>query len=798
MSLRKVHGVENLLRGNCPYCGKKDAYYTYTNTGIEKCWACGFDNTAEVMREKKMRVTEFPDRKKLAEKYREKTRKHWRLSEKILRDWKIESVKYTSKNGKTFPVLQLCDFDGVPVKFLSTIGDSPKWVTWPRSKENEKKFFHSRIDPVKIEGDIFIVAGQWDIFALYEKYGIDGISPLNGEGGGSADAVDAIADVVAKRNVIIVFDNDKAGRAGADKLARNLLRYAKPASVKIIDLSEYVPGGGGDLDDYARSGKTKENFLQIVENTPVYVDEISRSLENLDLRDGIATPKIETAYDDKTIKAIWQISGMNRVRRDESIAEISMTLDAEPKLIKENIKKIEKIVEYMHSYAVGEYAKVFCEKNGIVVDKNSSDLHLCNNNVYEEISEEKLYEICQKIYGMATGEQENFNISGKIFDHIVKLVRRNAEPVEFMTDEGKIVFSDVLFDALTLEKSQLSKTDLVKHTLGFPLEGSGDCKNFFQAIDEWFPDETHRRNYLKLCWLAMSKIRDEHLFFILHGGGGDGKGEAAKILESLVGAEATSAVSLDKLSSGGNSSYMAALHEKYLNISDEYPRGEKIDDAVIKRLTGGGLITVDRKYKTAVTFRSKALQVLVTNHYPVVSDFTDGFWRRTRIIKFRKVKSPENGFFQKKILPEMSAVARYVIDTGRKMYYEDGGFPRPSSNNKEIREIKTGNAVWNFWDDMFQRESFIKCYNIESHEGKEIALFDITDYYKRFKSYAEENGYKNMSSEAFRKQSEDICHDLLTANTATQWNREAHQRRTSIGRCIYFYKEGDGPSELPF
>jgi energy-coupling factor transporter ATP-binding protein EcfA2 len=84
--------------------------------------------------------------------------------------------------------------------------------------------------------------------------------------GGAGKWLDPYADFLAGRMVTILPDNDEPGRKHALQVARSLVGKAK--EIRIVQLPD-LPAKG-DVTDWINRGGTKEQLLELAENTPLY------------------------------------------------------------------------------------------------------------------------------------------------------------------------------------------------------------------------------------------------------------------------------------------------------------------------------------------------------------------------------------------------------------------------------------------------------------------------------------------------------------------------------------------------
>jgi phage/plasmid-associated DNA primase len=123
---------------------------------------------------------------------------------------------------------------------------------------------------------------------------------------------------------------------------------------------------------------------------------------------------------------------------------------------------------------------------------------------------------------------------------------------------------------------------------------------------------------------------------MLFGRSGDnGKGTFIRIIESFVGLENTSHVSLQDL---GEDKFAAAdLYGKMVNtfadiVTDKIPRS-----GTFKMLVSGDTIRAQRKYGQPFDFRNFAKLIFSANQIPDTEDRTFAYYKRWIILKFEKV-----------------------------------------------------------------------------------------------------------------------------------------------------------------
>lgn len=137
------------------------------------------------------------------------------------------------------------------------------------------------------------------------------------------------------------------------------------------------------------------------------------------------------------------------------------------------------------------------------------------------------------------------------------------------------------------------------------------------------------------CLLQSSEY---HEAYMLVGSGSNGKSTYLKLVETFLGKENVSSVSLQELCESRFK--VAALVGKLANIYADIPRKPVRYFEKFKMITGGDSITVERKYKDPFKFKNTARLIFAANELPSVTEDTYAFWRRWILIEFPNTFPP--------------------------------------------------------------------------------------------------------------------------------------------------------------
>lgn len=318
-------------------------------------------------------------------------------------------------------------------------------------------------------------------------------------------------------------------------------------------------------------------------------------------------------------------------------------------------------------------------------------------------------------------------------------------------------------------------------------------EKYLKDVTEGDKDGLQKRQVLvEAIGYSLTQMTSEERFFILHGeSSNNGKSTFLKVLESLAGKENTSALSLHQL---GERFGLAGLQSKLINICAEIPRGAVLPDDVIKRLTSGDSITVERKGKDLFDIRPFATLVFATNTLPNLRDLSPATnEKRCILIEFNcsfngdrrdaklidKLKAELPGIFWMSVetfgaayaLSRTEATWTYDADGARQPIAWFGGLLEdpPSSILAKAAWRKDSDPVQQFADDC-----------LEAGPG---SWLQASELFAAWVAWAESNGVpQNLNSRRLTARLGRLFPKIVTGD-------EARQGRTRGVRGLGFAKD---------
>src|SRR5690606_4774492 len=133
---------------------------------------------------------------------------------------------------------------------------------------------------------------------------------------------------------------------------------------------------------------------------------------------------------------------------------------------------------------------------------------------------------------------------------------------------------------------------------------------------------------------------------------------------------------------------LARMRGMRLVTAVEAPGDRSFDEAVLKQLTGGDTITARRLYEEYFEFVPTHKLFLAANHKPHVSEQTEAFWRRIRLIPFTVYIAPEkrDRDIKKKLVAEMSGIFNWALEGC--LLWQQEGLSEPAAVKKATKAYR--------------------------------------------------------------------------------------------------------------
>lgn len=181
------------------------------------------------------------------------------------------------------------------------------------------------------------------------------------------------------------------------------------------------------------------------------------------------------------------------------------------------------------------------------------------------------------------------------------------------------------------------------------------------AFDAWL-DEVVSPDVATVVWevIAYTLMSGNPLQMatMLVGPGGTGKGTLGRVLKHLVGEANTAALSPGDMNEKFR---LPDLLGKLLNIDMDLPTNYLPDSAMFKKVTGGDLITAERKNQDPFRFTPWAFPVYGANDIARSGDVTSGYFRRWLVLPFEHFVDRTKAFDEGALYAEADGIFRKAM-----------------------------------------------------------------------------------------------------------------------------------------
>lgn len=249
----------------------------------------------------------------------------------------------------------------------------------------------------------------------------------------------------------------------------------------------------------------------------------------------------------------------------------------------------------------------------------------------------------------------------------------------------------------------------------------------------------------KLIGYSMTgDITDQSMYF-LYGGGKNGKSTFINTVKDILGdyaRQTNKETFISKETNGSANSDVARLAGSRFVSAVESNEGEKLDESIVKQITGGESIIARFLHKDYFEFDPQFKVFFTTNHKPIVKGTDEGIWRRIKLIPFLAFIPEEkrDAKLPVKLKEEASGILNWMVE-GCLMWQREGLKP-PSTieaSGKEYRE------------EMDLLLPFI----IESCNINPLSKVELKDLHAEYRHYCADNGDFELKKRTFTRELEN-------------------------------------------
>ncbi len=287
--------------------------------------------------------------------------------------------------------------------------------------------------------------------------------------------------------------------------------------------------------------------------------------------------------------------------------------------------------------------------------------------------------------------------------------------------------------------------DYITHQLGTFYDPAAHCPRWIQFQNEVFSKDAELVRWMqKVAGYSLTGDTSEQIMFLLYGYGKNGKTVYINTLQALIGTYAGSAsfkaFDADKQSEQTND--IAALKGKRFVSVAESAADKKLNEPLIKRLTGGDSITCRFLHKEFFEYTPQFKLFLASNHKPVITQSDFGIWRRVKLVPFtQNFTGREDRQLESKLKLELPGILNWALE-GLKMWRAEGLDGIPTSVRKATEKYKSDSDTIGQWLELRT--------GIAPHKDVSASIA-----YQDYRDWCNDNGFYALGNRSFKSSLEE-------------------------------------------
>ena len=266
------------------------------------------------------------------------------------------------------------------------------------------------------------------------------------------------------------------------------------------------------------------------------------------------------------------------------------------------------------------------------------------------------------------------------------------------------------------------------------------CPQWEKFINDIMGGDRELIHYVqKAAGYSLSGFTDEQCAFFCYGTGRNGKTTFLDVIRCIAGDYASNiqpeTLMVRNASSAANSD-IARLKGARFVTSVEPNEGMRLNEGLLKQITGDDMITARKLYGDEFEFRPEFKLWMATNHKPMIRGTDTGIWRRIHLIPFT-VQIPEERIDRKlkdKLMKEAEGILAWCL-RGLDAYNREG-LKKPAAVINAIDAYRTEmDVISRFLDEC---TLFSPCRCVKAKE-----LYDV------YSRWCESNGEYKLTNTKF-------------------------------------------------
>lgn len=333
---------------------------------------------------------------------------------------------------------------------------------------------------------------------------------------------------------------------------------------------------------------------------------------------------------------------------------------------------------------------------------------------------------------------------------VIDLASRSPELFTSQVDQDPYLLNcrNGTLDLHTLQLRPHDPADKITKIAGADYDPAAQATSWTEFLATSLPEQPVQDFVQRYVGLSLIGRVIEHVMLIATGTGRNGKGVLARTLAKALGDYAVTATN-DLLVTGrhggktaGELAAQMILRGARFAVMSELDKNDRMNEALLKSLTGGDEITAKLMGQNYVSFMPSHSFFLQTNDLPAMDANAKAAWARVRVVPFDvSFEGREDHGLEERLEAELSGVLTWAIEGLRA--YQQTGLDEPEAVQRSTNAYKSEN-------DALSRFIADRCVLQESAFTPTGQLAD------EYAQWADESGEEKLTSAVIGKQLSNV------------------------------------------